>query len=83
MATDVLGNTVIPGDRIAVSFREGNIAQLRIGVVMGFSKRSSAHYTDSDTIQVQWTGEGSNWNAKDMAGKTTSIQTDHPKYIRL
>lgn len=47
---DVLGQVVEPGDTIAAAFRTGNIAELRVGTVLGLSERGNEL-----TVKVHWT----------------------------
>lgn len=81
--TDIAGNVVTVGTRVAVAFRQGNQAEIRVGVVTGFSsQRSSSGFPAEqvDQIVVQWehsSGYGS------MAGKTTKIFTANKRFIAV
>lgn len=83
MITDVSGNDLQPGDRIAVAFREGNQGTLRIGTIIEFSERKADWGCATEMIEVEWTGEGSNWNAIGMKGKRTKIEAANKKFVRL
>lgn len=48
--TDLRGNTLEVGDKVAGAFRIGNVAVLRIGEVTGFGERGNAL-----TVEVHWT----------------------------
>ena len=51
--TDLLGYPVLIGDRIAVAFRSGNTAEMRVGTVVGFATRKG--YGDPvPTMRVSW-----------------------------
>lgn len=55
MTTDMLGKEVSEGDTIAVSFRAGNTAELRIGTVLGFSERKESYGSGRvELIVVEW-----------------------------
>lgn len=50
---DLLGNPVLIGDRIAVAFRSGNTAEMRVGTITEFSTRNTGWGT-AETIKVSW-----------------------------
>jgi hypothetical protein len=47
--SDLNGDSVYVGDRIAGAFRAGDVAELRTGRVLGFGVRSGR-----PTVKVQW-----------------------------
>lgn len=57
---DVLGQVIEPGDTIAAAFRTGNIAELRVGTVLGFGERGNEL-----TVKAHWT-RGSLYGGTDI-----------------
>lgn len=59
--TDLQGNTLEVGDRVAGAFRVGNVAELRVGEVTGFGERGNEL-----TVEVHWTKRSSYAGTKDV-----------------
>lgn len=75
---DILGEQILPGDRIAAAFRLGNIAELRVGTVLGFGERGN-----NLTVQVQWEiSSGSDGNKRDIA-KSGGIEADLFRFVKI
>jgi hypothetical protein len=74
--TDILGHEVHVKDWIAVSFREGNNAALRVGQVIGFGRRN-LNGGKVDTMAVEWY-LSSGYKVPD---KPTSIDSCSAKFV--
>lgn len=84
---DVNGHEVFVGDRIAVAVTVGRSANLRVGKVVAIAEIMEDDWSDSPPkkkpsgrvrIQCEW--EVSTWNEN---VKTSSVQADLPKYLKL
>jgi hypothetical protein len=50
---DLLGYPVLIGDRVAVAFRSGNTAEMRVGTVVEFATRKT-QWGPVETMRVSW-----------------------------
>ena len=78
VVTDLNGDPVQEGDRIAGAFRAGDVAQLRTGTVLGFGERSG-----KTTIKVQWeisSGSGRGARAVSTLGQ---IEAGLKRFVRI
>lgn len=76
---DSIDREVHIGDWIAVAFRSGNRADIRVGQVAGFTDRRKWADDDSDRvplIQVDWL-------QKDWGPKRSSIEADLRRFVIL
>jgi hypothetical protein len=83
--TDMLGQDLRAGDTIAVAFREGNSAAMRVGTVVGFgTKKSSAYWLEEDVVdvmEVQWhKASPYGWLPE---GKTSKIELHHKRFVKV
>lgn len=53
---DVAGTEVKIGDRVAVAFRMGNTAEMRVGTVLGFLTQTSEWQSDITLMEIAWEG---------------------------
>lgn len=74
LVTDVLGNDIKVGDQIAGAFRIGNVAVLRVGVVLGFAERGRKL-----TVKVQW-HHSSQKREDEIIG---AIEADLTRFVKL
>lgn len=76
--TDLLGQSVEVGDRIAVAFRSGNSSELRIGKVISIEDKPESDSMHARMVMtVEWThgSEGKAWLPKGPT-KITEPQRD-------
>ena len=73
---DILGTEVKINSWIAISFKEGNNAVLRIGKVVGFGRRNSI-YSSNDTFAVEWYISSGIM----LPAKATSIDSDTTRCV--
>lgn len=81
---DILQRPVKKDSLLAVAFRQGNMAELRVGRVVGFTEANESYYLNNirqetrPQIIVEWMSE-SGWN--DMKGKRSKIYADLRRYV--
>lgn len=76
---DMLGEEIKAGDTIAVAFREGNTASLRIGTVVGFGTKQS--YKPIDVMEVEWhSSSPGGWMP---SGKKSKIEVAHKRFVKM
>jgi len=72
---DVTGRAVKVGDRIAAAFREGNVAELRVGHVTGFGERNY-YGVPRRVVAVDWE-DGSGYGRP----QSSSIFADLQRFV--
>lgn len=78
---DMLGHKVEVGSRIASAFTQGNMAELRVGTVIGFASQKAAYSTESrQQIVVKWE-VGSGYYPIRSDDKPTKIFIDLRRFV--
>lgn len=75
--TDVVGQTVKVGDRVAVAFRSGNLAELRVGTVTGFGVVNSWEGPD-DTVRISWEQSSNGYKVGD-----SGVSVQKKRFVKL
>lgn len=72
---DILGQVILEGDEVAAAFRTGNVAELRVGTVLGFGERGNEL-----TVKVRWHKSSGRERDVDIIG---GIEADLVRFVKI
>lgn len=74
---DLRKKKVTIGDMLAVAFRSGNTAELRVGTIIGFGSRKASYSTNPvPLIEIEWDPEIKGWGPE-----KSKIEANNGRYL--